>query len=70
MGALVVGPRCKSPLEGNLRRGVAVVLVGGALVGRSLGASDGRAAGRSELFLRVFSLSDVREERGTVMMGL
>lgn len=47
-----------------------MVLVGGALVGRSLGASDGRAAGRSELFLRVFSLSDVREERGTVMMGL
>lgn len=70
MGALVVGPRCESPLEGNLRRGAAVVLVGGALVGRSLGASDGRAAGRSELFLRVFSLSDVREERGTVMMGL
>lgn len=54
-GALVVWPRCEPPLEGNLRRGEAAVVAGGALVLRSLGTSGRRAAGRSELFLRAFS---------------
>lgn len=77
-GALVVCPWCESALEGNLRRGeaveveveVEVEVAGGALVGRSWGRAGGRSTALLESFLRVFPLSGVRQERGTLIMGI
>ncbi len=63
MGALVVCPWREPPLEGNLRRGEAVVLVGGALVDRNWGRAGWRSAGRLVLFLTVLPLSGTRGER-------
>lgn len=48
----------------------AAVAVRGALVDRSWGRAGGRVAGRLESFLIVFSLSEVREQSGTVIMGI
>lgn len=47
-----------------------MALAGGALVGRSWGRAGGRSAGRLVLFVTVFPLSGVREERATVIMGI
>lgn len=46
-----------------------MVLVEGALVGRSWGRAGRWSDGRLVSFLTVFPLSGVREERGTVIMG-
>lgn len=44
--------------------------VRGALVYRSWGRAGGRVARRLESFLIVFSLSEVREQSGTMIMGI
>lgn len=47
-----------------------VAVAGGALVGRSWGRAGRRSAALLESFLRVFPLSGVRQERGTLIMGI
>lgn len=67
--SLVVCPRCKSSLESNLKMG-AVVVTGEAMVGRSWERTDGGVAGGLESFLIAFSMSEVREQSGTMIMGI
>lgn len=48
----------------------AVVVTGGATVGRSWARADGGVAAASESFLIAFWLSEVREQSGPTIMGI
>lgn len=48
----------------------AVVVTGGAMVGRSWERADGGVAGGLESFLIAFSMSEVREQSGATIMGI
>lgn len=67
--SFVVRPWCKSSLESNLKMW-AVVVTGGATVGRSWERANGGVAAGLEVFLIAFSSSEVREQSGTLIMGI
>lgn len=67
--SFVVWPWCKSSLESNLKMG-AVVVTGGATVGSSWESANGGVAAGLESFLIEFSVSEVREQSGTTIMGI